>query len=96
MQLPQGVTIIATVLDHNGPIIDCTPQTIETALLRMWSRTLWAEKRGITCTTFNEKGSPTRCSDLDGTWISTTRADAASAHLEWNSTPGGVVVASPV
>ena len=62
-----SVAVIATVLDHDGPITDCPPQTIEAALLRMWSRTCWGSTRAITRTTIDQEGAPSRCRDLAGT-----------------------------
>jgi hypothetical protein len=68
MELPEGVTIIATTLDQDGAITNCPSQILEAALQRMWAA-CWALTRVMTRTTIDEKGSSTRCSDMAGTRV---------------------------
>ena len=100
MQLPEGVRVILTTLEHDG-IIDCPPQTIEAALQRLALRVLASDPRAITRTTIDEKAPAMRSSDRAGTLVPTTRADAPSgpyarvqgmsAPDDLDSTAGGMV-----
>ena len=60
----ESVILISTVMvDDGDPISDHPAQTVQRVLRTMWSRALGLNQRAITLTTFDEKGSSTRCGD---------------------------------